>query len=183
MKKLSVGLAAPPIHTRDVKHHDVSISKSNYTLVTFLRYSGCKLCNLALQRLTLEHKLLTKSGCDVVAFVQSTEDNIQKNIYDRHDTPPPFPVVADLKGEWYTTYGVASDKAALPKALMNLPAWFSAVQTSGFKTGDIDGSLFLVPALFIIDKHGVIQYANYDANFYTHEAFTPIYELLNFGSV
>lgn len=183
MKKLSVGSVAPSIQITDVKNQNVSLSQSQYTLVTFLRYSGCTLCNLALQRLTLEHTLLKKNGCDVIAFVQSTEANIKKNIYDRHETPPTFPVVADLKGEWYTKYGVKSDKSALPQAIMNIPEWFSAFQKSGFKTGDIDGSLFLVPALFIIDKHGRIQYANYDANFYTHEAFTPIYELLNFGSV
>lgn len=183
MKKLSVGDKAPVIHAMDVKGKDVTLSKKHYTLVTFLRYSGCQLCNMALQRLTLEHPLLKRSGCDVVAFVQSSQNNIEANIYDRHETTPTFPIVADLEGDWYSIYGVKTDLTALPKAALSLPKWLKAVQKSGFASETIDGSLFLVPALFVIDQQGMICYADYDANFYTHEQFTPIYELLTFGAV
>lgn len=182
MRHLRVGDKAPEIHTQDVVGDSVTLSSERYTLVTFLRYSGCKLCNMAIQRLTLEHKLLNKSGCDVIAFVQSEQENIELNIYERHETRPPFPIVADLDGDWYSIFGVRSNLSALPRAAVNLPKWLMTVQKAGFKSEKIDGSLFLVPALFIIDKHGVVQYADYDANFYTHEHFTPIYELLTFGA-
>lgn len=182
MKKLSVGDSAPVIHAMDVKGENVNLSANQFTLVTFLRYSGCQLCNMALQRLTLEHGLLQKSGCDVIAFVQSSQENIEDNIYERHETTPTFPIVADLKGDWYSIYGVPTDLTSIPKAVLSLPKWLKAVQKSGFKTGTVDGSLFMVPALFIVDKRGVVRYADYEANFYTHEQFTPIYELLTFNT-
>lgn len=181
MRKLRVGDRAPEIRAIDVNDQMVTLSHDRYTLVTFLRYAGCQLCNMALQRLTLEHKLLGKNGCDVIAFVQSTATNVDENIYRRHETTPKFPIVADQEGDWYSIYGVETGAKTLPKALMNLPSWLKAVQKSGYKTGKVDGNLFLVPALFIIDQNGIIQYADYDANFYTHEQFTPIYELLTFG--
>lgn len=182
MRKLIVGDKAPDIRALDVSGDLARLSTKGYTLVTFLRYAGCQLCNMALQRLTLEHKLLKKNNCDVIAFVQSTATNVDENIYRRHETKPQFPIVPDQEGDWYSIYGVDTGAKTLPKALLNLPAWLKSVQQSSFKSGKVDGNLFLVPALFIVDVDGIVRYADYDANFYTHEHFTPIYELLTFGS-
>ena len=82
-KKLSVGQTAPFFEATDVNSQAIRLTddENKHTLVVFLRYAGCPYCNLALHRLTLEAELLKENRCRVVAFIQSSQDNIVKNIY------------------------------------------------------------------------------------------------------
>lgn len=180
---LREGDHAPGFTVKDVNGNKVSLDdyKDRNVLVVFLRYAGCPWCNLAIHRLALESSLLKKSGCDIVAFVQSDTKDIISNIYERHAKKPPFPIVADRKMMIYDKYHIQISKIAFVKSITQIPSWVHAVKKHGFKQTKIDGNLFLVPATFLIDgKKKIILKAKYGTSFYEHGTFTDIYERLTF---
>lgn len=180
---LQVGDKAPAIRTKDMsgKVFDLTKSASPHTLVTFLRYSGCPYCNLALHRLSLESNILKRNGCEIIAFVNSTDENIQKNIYDRQQFPITFPLIADIDQKWYKKFGVSPSLKTIPYCLTHIPEWLYSANNLGYKQANIDGNFFMVPAFFLIDKKGTIVYADYQAGLNYDSTFTPIYETLTFG--
>lgn len=181
--QLQVGDKVPKVITTDTngKSFDLLKMKTPYTLVTFLRYSGCPFCNLALHRLSLESKTLKRNGCDIVSFINSNVENIQKNIYDRQQFPIPFPLIADKDREWYTKFKVAPSVKTIPYCLTHVPEWLYSANKLGYKQANIDGNFFMVPAFFVINNKGTIVYADYQASFNNDSTFTPVYETLTFG--
>jgi peroxiredoxin Q/BCP len=182
-KKLAEGMRAPQFEAVDVFGKKVKLSdnKDRYTLVVFLRYAGCPWCNLALHRLAMEQQLLKDSRCDIVAFIQSSEENIQTNIYDRHKHRPEFPIIPDQAEEFYKLYDVRTSVKALVKSIRKIPYWIHAVKDLGFKQGKVDGNLLMVPAMFLVGEgQQNILYASYSSDFYQDETFTEIYQKLLF---
>lgn len=179
-KKLNVGELAPKFWERSVKGEIVNLDDftGSYTLIAFLRYAGCPWCNLAIHRLTLENTLLNQSRCNVIAFVQSSKDNIIKNIYDQHAKAPEFSVIADQESEIYKKYGVVPTLARGIKQLKSIPHWVEAVKEEGYKQKNVDGNLFLAPAMFLLDENLRIIRVDYNSNLYEHETFTEIYDTL-----
>jgi peroxiredoxin Q/BCP len=180
--KLHVGDTAPLFKRKDINGNEVDLSKfkKSYVLVAFLRYAGCPWCNLAIHRLTMEESLLHDNRCDVITFIQSTEENIETGIIERHQVLPKFPIVADQKMEVYKKYHVEpSLLMGLKHQITNIPAWVQAVYKEGFKQQSIDGELFLAPATFLISTadRKIIR-ADYDSDLYDHESFTKIYDTI-----
>ncbi|MBC7512100.1 AhpC/TSA family protein [Candidatus Saccharibacteria bacterium] len=183
-RRLKVGDKIPDFWTRDIHGSEIDSREfTGNTLVVFLRYAGCPFCNLAIARLSKEYTLLKQNKCDVVAFVQSTESNIESNIIQRQELTPPFPIVSDQPQDIYKLFGVAPNivKTAHYTA-KNAAHWVDAAMRKGYQQANIDGSAFIVPAYFLVDKRGVVQIADYGASFYDDSVFTPIYEYLTFGA-
>lgn len=181
MNKLEIGQEAPDFTAIDVRGEVVKLSAytGGYVLLAFLRYAGCPWCNLAVHRLALESKLLAENDCQVIAFVQSSKENIIHNIYDRHAVLPSFPIIADPDKSIYTEYGVGSSFKTLSNAINDIPFWVHAVKKHGFSQGTVDGNLFLAPGMFLVRaKDRVVEQAFYGKNFFEHGTFTPIYETL-----
>lgn len=181
--RLTVGSKAPAFTVPDVMGKKISLS--NYAgknvLVVFLRYAGCPWCNLAIHRLAMEYPLLAEQGCEVIAFVQSDQQAIMVNIYERHARTPAFPIIADSGRKIYGKYGIQLSVIAAAKSITNIPSWVHAVKDHGFKQTKLDGKFFLVPAWFLIDGDSKkILKAHYGSSFYEHETFTEIYEKLTF---
>ncbi len=103
------------------------------------------------------------------------------NIYERHAVRPGFSIVADQERKYYDLYKVQPSVVAAARSLSKIPHWVNAVKTHGFKQGEVDGNVFMVPALFLVDapSRKIIK-AEYSSNFYDHLTFTGIYEALTF---
>ena len=183
VRKVNVGQKAPRFKAIDVFGSTVNLADYNteYTLLVFLRYSGCPWCNLAIHRLTLEYKQLTNNKCQVIALVQSNRQNIVKNIYDRHEPKPPFPIIPDHQMKFYKQYDVEISKQAAFGFIYHLPHWLESVRKLGFNQKKLDGNFFLVPAWFLINnKTQKIVRSERGVSFYKHETFTSIYDSLTF---
>lgn len=182
-RKVVVGQKAPNFKAIDVFGSLVNLAdyNSGYTLLVFLRYSGCPWCNLAVHRLTLEYKRLTEKECQVVVFVQSNRQNIVTNIYDRHEVKPPFPIIPDHEMKLYKKYGVAISKLAVFGFIHHLPQWLESIRKLGYAQNKLDGNLFLVPAWFLINNrtHKIVRIER-GVSFYEHETFISIYDSLIF---
>ncbi|MDQ3064658.1 MAG: redoxin domain-containing protein [bacterium] len=179
--KLKVGDIPPNFIASDAFGKEVSLSdyESKAVLLVFLRYAGCPWCNLALHRLTMEYSLLKRAKCELVAFIESSPKNIQKNIYERHSLKPEFHIIPEPNRKIYKQYGVDPSIKSIPKMIKNIPYWVHAVKKHGFKQAELDGNLFLVPAFFLLGHDGRIKQLNYSADLFEHEAFENIYAALN----
>lgn len=123
--------------------------------------------------------MLKRENCEIIAFIQSSQGNIKHNIYDRHVTRPPFPIIADYERKFYHLYGVSTSIKIVVKGITDIPFWVHAVKDHGFSQSKIDGKLFMVPAHFLISaRSGKIIMADYNSSFYNHEAFTAIYNAM-----
>lgn len=184
MAKKPRGLSKPPqFVTKDVFGREVTLGKlrNRYVLVAFLRYAGCPYCNLAVHRLAIEYPTLKDKDCEVIAFVQSTKENIISNIYDRHAKKPPFSIVPDPKRNIYKKYGVRNSVISTAKEITKAPYWVQAAFKHGYRQSTVDGSLFLVPAWFLIDvENSRIVKRREGVSFYSHETFIDIYDSLIF---
>jgi peroxiredoxin len=182
-KKLLVGEQAPQFVAADVfgASVDLSAHKDKFVLLAFLRYSGCPLCNLTISRLTMEYQMLSKNGCEVIAFVQSPAENIKANIYGRHKVRPPYPIIADPKRRMYDMYGVGASLKVAAASVKDIPYWIKSSIKDGFKQTQLDGNVLMVPALFLVapDSQELVK-VEYGTSFYDHTAFTDIYEPLFF---
>ncbi len=174
-------MSAPQFKVEDVFGKKISLrdTANKYTLVVFLRYSGCPWCNLAIHRLALEQKILKDSRCEIIAFVQSNKQNIITNIYDRHKHRPEFSIIADQQKKFYDLYDVKSSVTQFVKTITKIPYWIHAVKEKGFKQTNIDGDLLMVPAMFLVNEgQQKIIYASYSADLYDDGAFTKVYEAI-----
>lgn len=179
-RTLTVGAVAPSFSRLDTTGRPVSLQdyKKSFTLVAFLRYSGCPWCNLAVHRLAMEHPLLKESKCEIIAFIQSSKESIEENIFNRHDVKPLFPIIADSDMETYQQYCVTTSKIrSLQHQIKHIPAWVRSVSKEGFTQTSIDGNFFLAPAVFLVSpgSQKIIR-ADYNADLYKHESFTAIYD-------
>ncbi len=185
-KTLLKGNKAPQFEATDVlgKKVKLSDSKNKYTLLVFLRYAGCPFCNLALHRLALEQKHLSNSRCEVIAFIQSSKENIVKNIYERHKNKPEFSIISDQTEEYYKLYDVKTSVKAIIKSITKIPYWIHSVKDLGFKQTTIDGNLLTVPAVFLIsDGDQRIMKASYGSDFFDTDVFAEVYQQLVFDRV
>jgi peroxiredoxin len=181
--RLGINQKVPKIRTKDIFGSAVDLAeyKVGYSLLVFLRYSGCPWCNLAIHRLSIEYERLHKERCNVVAFIQSDKQSVIENIYKRHPLKPQFPIVADKQMKFYKQFGVDSSITGTFATITKLPYWLESVRKLGFRQKKLDGNFFLVPAWFLVNNTtGKIVKSERGVSFYNHETFLSIYDSLTF---
>ena len=180
--RLKPGDTTPQFVLADIHGQKVSLTKyaNTYLLIVFLRFADCPWCNLAIHRLAVEQQLLRDSKCEIVAFIQSSEKDIETSIIDRHNVTPMFPIIADPMMKTYKKFGVeASVIPGLKHHITNIPAWVQSVYKEGYKQTSVDGSFFLAPGAFLISPgKQKIVHADYSSDLYQHESFTKIYDAI-----
>lgn len=181
--RIMINQKAPTFSTTDIFGHKINLANhtDDYTLLVFLRYSGCPWCNLAIHRLSLEYSRLKEDKCQIIAIVQSDKKSILENIYDRHEPKPQFPIIADSKMKYYKQFDVNVSIRRTLGEIKHIPEWLMSVRKLGFKQTKIDGNLFLVPAWFLINNSsGKIVRSERGVSFFDHETLTNIYTSLTF---
>ena len=180
VEKLKNGDAAPRFSVVDINGQKIEISQSNgqKVLLSFFRYSGCPWCNLAIYRLTQMTPALEAQGIKVVCFVQSTREDIVNNVINRHDPKPPFIIVPDPTKTVYSLYAVEENALKYFTSLRKAPEWIYSSYKLHFKQPEVDGSVTLVPAQFLIDSDGTIIKAHYGTDYADDMTHTEIKEAI-----
>lgn len=161
--KLTAGSAAPDFvfDTPWAKGLKLSaFSKKGTTVLMFLRYMGCPICQMKIAELKKEFAQFEKRSAQLLVVLQSTPANITPLCAE---SEIPFTIVCDPKERIFTLYGVAPGSIfgyITPTTITR------AIQATrkGFKHGKSEGNEKQLPATFIIDKGGNIRYAYYGKN-------------------
>lgn len=179
---IQLGQVAPDFLVQDINGREISLSslKGKNVLLSFFRYAGCPWCNLAIHRLAEVQDKFRNENVTIVSFVQSTKENIEKNIMARHDPKPYFSIVADHERRVYDLYEVKDSAIAAIRSLPDIPDWLQSTK-QGYTQTTIDGSLMLVPAQFVIDPRGIVISSHYGKNYNDTMTFIEIKDILTFG--
>lgn len=174
--KLKTGDQAPNFSVIDINGEKVEINNNNgkKILLSFFRYSGCPWCNLAIYRLSQMAPELEEQGVRVVCFVQSARENIVKNVIDRHEHEPPFSIVPDPEKIVYGLYAVEENALKYFTSLRKAPEWIYSSYKLHFSQPEVDGSVTLVPAQFLIDSNGTIIKVHYGTDYADDMTYSEI---------
>ncbi len=156
---LKVGDRAPSLSMRDAMGERVNVDRlleQGPVVAIFYRGGWCPYCNLALRAWQARLAELNSLGATLVAISPQTPDN---SLSTREKNELAFPVLSDSDFAAAHGFGIAF---TLPPELVDL---YSSV---GNNLPELNGNgqwVLPVPATFVIDKSGVIQFAHVEADY------------------
>ncbi len=154
-----VGDRAPSLSLPDAKGELVSIDRlleKGPVVVIFYRGGWCPYCNLELRAWQAHHSELESLGAKLVAISPQTPDN---SLSTAEKNELAFPVLSDSELVAANGFGIAF---TLPPELVDL---YSSV---GNNLPELNGNgqwVLPIPATFVIDSSGVIQFAHVEADY------------------
>ncbi|EEA04508.1 alkyl hydroperoxide reductase/ Thiol specific antioxidant/ Mal allergen [Burkholderia sp. H160] len=149
-----VGDVAPGFILKDPDHRPISSRKliaDGPLVLTFYRGVWSPYCNLELQALQAALPDIVARGASLMAVSPQNGVNSRKAIRENHLS---FPILGDPRGELSAAYGL---RVALPDYLVDLYLTTFGTDLSSFN--DDPSWTLPMPARFIIDKGGIIAYA------------------------
>ena len=159
--KLTTKSTAPGIVTTDVYGHSFSLTdlKGSKVLLSFMRFTGCPVCNLRVHQLLKESNAFAEKNIKVVLIYESSKANMLEYLQNEKY---PFTFITDLENKFYKAYGVEKSwskflssffKGALDKVMKGQKLFTKKISN--------DGSINRIGADFLIDETGKIIIAHY----------------------
>lgn len=134
-------------------------TKGKKTALVFLRYYGCPLCQYDMAQYAAHYEKIKAAGGQLFIVLQSDPDKLLKELGGEHTFP--FEIICDKDQKLYHRFEIKPAKNQIgmagPKTLLKL----AKVKAEGFSHGDYEGEELQLPAAFVQDEEGIIQYAHY----------------------
>jgi thioredoxin-dependent peroxiredoxin len=162
-QRLTAGAAAPDFvfdtpWKKKLKLSDFTGKKT--TVLMFLRYIGCPICQMKIAELKKEFGRFENNGAHLLVVLQSTPANISAMISEKD---MPFVIVCDPGERIFTLYGVKPGSIFGYVTPTTIVRAIKATRL-GFRHGKYEGNEKQLPATFIIDKGRKVRYAYYGKN-------------------
>lgn len=155
MARLEVGQKLPDFDAL-TKDGTVRISElvQKNTLIVFLRYLGCSLCQYELYVLKEHIAEIDKTGGQVIAVLQSAPETLESVSF-------PFTVISDEKGKIYKLLDIkpAESKEQLGGEIGK--AKRPKIKELGFQHGKYEGEELQLPAVFGVTPSLDVFYVKY----------------------
>jgi thioredoxin-dependent peroxiredoxin len=158
--RLKAGQLPKPFAAQDIQGDTISLDQfaGQWLLLAFLRFAACPRCGLRIYSLSLRYPTLAAQGLKIVAFVESSRENILGQPYAQ---TAPFPIIADPQQNYYKQYGVEVSRFGLWWGGMTRKKELARGYELGFGKGPMDGPDERMPADFLIAPDGRIRVAHY----------------------
>jgi peroxiredoxin len=130
------------------------------TILFFLRYAGCPICQMKLSEIIHDWERFKRKGCAVFVVIQSEPEVVKSHLFGEEIS---FKIICDPKEELFALYGVKPG-GILGYIAPSVIAKAVKATKKGFKHGKKEGKEMQLPAVFIIDNAGTINYAYYGKN-------------------
>ena len=156
---LQVGQRAPQLSLPNAKGEVVDLAQlwqQGPLIVVFYRGGWCPYCNLELRAWQQLLPQVKAQGAQLVAISPQSPDN---SLSTQEKNSLAFEVLSDSSLQAADGFGIAFD---MPKELVDL---YSSVGHDLPKTNGNGRWALPVPATYVIDRSGVILYANIDADY------------------
>tara|TARA_R110002033_G_scaffold37974_1_gene77165 strand:+ start:15720 stop:16301 length:582 start_codon:yes stop_codon:yes gene_type:complete len=167
-QKLKEGDNAPYFTVNDIYGNKVVIPSKSKTLLAFMRYAGCPICNFRMHQLIENHNNLVSNGFQLIVIYQSSDPTLREYLKDENLS---ITVVGDPNRKLYKKYGVE------PSFWKTLGSAFKKNTYKHKKEGGKlfgssrpkrDGNITGIPADFIISENGSIIKAYYGKTISDH---------------
>ena len=173
VKVLRPGDAAPTFETVALDGTAIQVPAAGaWTLISFLRYASCPMCNLRVRELTLRTADLESHLVAWVAVFHSSAERLERHQHGdalRH-------VVADQRRVLYELYGVGRSWWGTLLTMLVPSFYWSVLRATalGYWGGAIDGSFHSMPADFLVSPDGVIRLAHYGRHIGDHSDVSSV---------
>jgi peroxiredoxin len=154
-----VGDRAPDFALHDQLGRPVSLAgelEQGPVVLVFYRGEWCPYCNLLLRTYGLRAADFSARGARLVAVSPQTPDN-SLTMAEKHSLE--FPVLSDEGGEVIGTYGLKYDVDEPTHSLLE------GVGVDVAKFNGKGGWILPAPAVFVIDRKGIVRFAGVNGNF------------------
>lgn len=129
------------------------------SVIFFLRDYACVLSQYEMSLLTRSCDRFVAAGLQLIAIVETSRDTFCR---DFGNSLPPYTVLCDPAAVLYKAFavGTAVDMETLGNAATM--ARIAQAKEAGFKHGpDDEGDRLRLPAVFVVDAAGILQYCHY----------------------
>ena len=130
------------------------------TILLFLRYYGCTICQLDLLRLKQEYGKIQAAGGRALVVLQSDPAGIREQIGPDH---VPFQIVCDPEQALYRRYHVAPALSMEKMADLRALEKIGQARAAGLVHGRYEGEELQLPAVFLLDRDNTVLKAHYAA--------------------
>lgn len=159
---LAENMNAIPFETEDVYGNIVSLDnyKDKTLLLSFMRYTGCPVCNLHIHQLRQRKEELMENNIEIVFVYESKKETILKYIKNEN---LPFTFISDPSQKLYDLYLVEKSWSKLFKAFVvkkTLSDTFKGLRKYK-KFSSMKGSMNRVGAEFLIGPDKKIKKVHY----------------------
>jgi peroxiredoxin len=132
------------------------------TLLLFLRYYGCTLCQYDMAVLKEKYAEIQAVGGQVMVVLQSdpallAEELGSPDVY-------PFEIICDPKAELYTLFEIAPAASMAELGSEKVMEKIQAAKGMGLSHGRYEGIEEQLPAAFVVDGDLTVTYAHYGTN-------------------
>ncbi len=132
-------------------------SQGKKSIIFFLRYVGCLVCQLDMKRINDKVSSFRNKNTEVFVVLQSTIERIESyQEIQQFD----FTIVSDPSSKIYNSYAVKKGNIFQFLTPKLIPKVFKSLK-SGFRHGKLEGEETQLPAVFIIDENHKINYCYY----------------------
>lgn len=168
MAKLSAGDKMPNFtfataYEQNKKIQDV-LNKEN-TFFVVHRYIGCTFCRYDVHLLQSRYAEFVQKDAQVFVVMQSTPESVRE---DLKNIKLPFDIICDTDMVIYKTLEVAPAKdmgELAPSEIMEaVQAKAVKAAADGFTHGKYEGVEEQLPAMFLVDRQGIVKFAHYGKN-------------------
>ena len=127
----------------------------------FLRYYGCRICQLDLRDLDLGYEAVRRAGGRVVAVLQSKREILEAAAEEK---PFPYTVICDPDQKLYRQFEIlpAADRDELKGG--DAPKKSARAVEMGLVHGEYEGNELQLPAAVLVDGEMTVRYAHYGTN-------------------
>lgn len=163
MARLQKGSKMPNFKFNTAYKNDIYVNDvlKGKTVFWVLRYIGCTVCRYDVHLISQRYEEFKAKNAQVFVVMQSDQQHVQN---DLKETKLPFDIICDNKMEMYHSLEIApaiSTDALLGDKKEELTVKGEKAAKVGFSHGDYEGDELQLPAMFIVDENGIVEYAHY----------------------
>lgn len=150
------------------------------TVFWVLRYIGCTVCRYDIHLIAERYSEFTAKNAQVFPVMQSDREHVQNDL-KATNTSLPFSIICDPEMKIYDLLSVepASSMEELAGGRKeDLQKKAAAARELGFSHGDYEGNEQQLPALFIVNDKGIVEYARYAENIMDMPSVSEVIEML-----
>ena len=136
------------------------------TVFWFLRYIGCTVCRYDVHLLQERYDEFLRKGAQVFVVMQSDREHVVNDL-ESTGTKLPFSIICDPEQKIYGLLEIlpAESMEALTEGVRDqLKEKGGKARELGFTHGDYEGNEQQLPALFVVNEEGIVEYAHYAKN-------------------
>ncbi len=162
------------LNEQGLKLSDV-IKNADKTVIHFLRYYGCTVCQLDIRDYAKNIKLITDKNAQLFVVLQSKPETI---LASKGELELPFDIICDPDQEIYKLYDIGSWTDTKEIVNDELTKKGARCKEEGLVHGEYEGNEQQLPALFIINKDMNLDYVLYSKDLTSIPSVEKIAEML-----